>query len=261
MKEGTKRRQNCQHKKIRFCYREISCGALTTLQELDTVTSLYYQGYTRDEIHARTGISTGKISKLIAIENSKLSDGNVDAIRLAGQELLKAGKTWFDMGEAIALKNYCEGHGLDIEQLKDNIPKIQEKCEKHEISLADLPLDIDEKVKEVGQLNATAINLKQEISDLVAVKEQKLKDSGHTDESLIRCGELNDFLEAYNLNLDSPQKLMNAIHNAEEAGYNGKVLAEKAASAEMQSAQMKKIGDVIRQQDKQKKENQLRLNK
>ncbi len=233
---------------------------MTGPQELDTVTSLYYQGYTRDEIHSRTGISTGKISNLIAIEKSKLADGNVDAIRLAGQELLKAGKTWRDMAEAVALKNYCESHGLDIEQLKDNIPKIQQKCEKHGLSLADLPLDTDEKVKAVGELDTTASALKQDIADLVAAKEQKLKNLGHTDESLAKCRRLTDFLDAHNLNPDSPQKLRNAIQNAEEAGYNGKVLAERAASADMQSAQMKKIEEVIRQQGRQERENQRRLN-
>src|SRR2546423_8792806 len=100
---------------------------MSTNPSEDDVLSLYYQGYSRDENKDKTGISTGKISNIVKREKSRLGAGVVDAIRHIGEEMHKSGSSWLDLADALAMSNFCQKHGLDLEEVKDNLAKIVEK--------------------------------------------------------------------------------------------------------------------------------------
>ena len=104
--------------------------------EEDKVLSFYYQGYSRDENKDKTGISTGKISNIVKREKSRLGAGVVDAIRHIGEEMHKSGSSWLDLADALAMSNFCKKHGLDLEEVKDNLPKIVEKLNEHGLHLS-----------------------------------------------------------------------------------------------------------------------------
>lgn len=230
----------------------------TFTSEEDTVLLLHYQGATREKIHEKTGISTGKISNIIANEKKRLGEGLVDAIRRIGKELYSNGGSWPDLAHALPIYNFCKKHGLDSEELKDSLPAIVEKLKEHGLRLPDLPLDIEDKVKEGAKLDTSANTLKDEIISLEDNKAKMLKDAGHTEESLAKCRELTDFLTAHKISpADAPEKLKNAISNAEVSGYDGNVMAEKASSVESLDMQIITLEHDVAAKQKEKDDIEL----
>ena len=156
----------------------------------------------------------------------------MDAIRHIGEEMHKSGSSWLDLADPLAMSNFCKKHGLDLEEVKDNLPKIVEKLKEHGLHLSDLPMDIDDKVKQKDELVTGVGKLKDELTGLDKKKVQKLKEAGHTEESIARCVELSDFLTKYGLSPDAPDKLKNAISNAEADKFDGVAIAKKVSTVE-----------------------------
>ena len=227
---------------------------MTAIFDDSNVISLWYRGYTREQIHKATRISTGKISNIISQERERLGKGEVESIRRAGEALRESGKTWVDLADGVALQNYCTKHKLDMEELKIIIPNVQEKCKERGFTLADLPLDTDMKVKELTEIEATRKNASKEVEDLNAAKERTLADTDETDESLAKCKEMREFLASYHLSPDEPDKLKNAISNAKAAGYDEKVLVDMIARFNSVNDETKRKQETNVQQEKRIKD-------
>jgi hypothetical protein len=217
----------------------------------EKILSLHYNGYSRDEIHTMTGISTGKISNIIATEKARLSAADVDAIRRIGREMIKNSKaggngegegrpsSWLDTANAFAFSNFCKKHNLDIEEIKNALPEILKKCKEQKIRLMDLPLDTESKLKSIAELEEKKNGLQKDIVNLDQEKTQKFKDAHYTDESLAKCRKMTDFLTKNGLSVDAPDRFKNALLNAEKAGYDPRALVEKISS--IKSLDIKKI--------------------
>jgi hypothetical protein len=213
--------------------------------EEDEVLSLHYQGYTHKEIHAKIGPSTGKISGFVTKDKKRLGAGVAETIRQVSKRMHESKYTWDDIAAAVAMTNYCKMHSINIEEIKDSLPAIIEKLNEHGLSISDLPQDIQSMVKKKDGLVARTNSLKDEIKGLVDDKSKILKDHDHTEESIKRCRELSDFLRVYNIPPDAPEKLRNAIKNAEESGFNGKEIAEKASSVKSLEEERKALEETV----------------
>lgn len=223
--------------------------------EDEYVLSLHYQGLSREEISQKTGISTGKISGITADEKKRLGEGNVDAIRRAGVEMHKAGESWPTLADAIAILNHCNKYNIDQEDLKDNLPGIVNKLKEHGRGLSYLPNYIEEREELDAGIEAKRNALQKEIKQLEDKLIQKREEAGHTDISLAKCRELSDFLAKQGLSPNSPEKLKNALLNAEAAaGYNGEVLVEKIAATSSLEADRNKLEQEIKELTRQKEQ-------
>ena len=138
-------------------YNEIS-------SEEEKVVSLHYQGLTRDRISQRTGLSTGKVSGIIANERKRLGEGKVDAIRRLGLEIHKSGESWSNLGDALAISNFCKQYRISQEMLKENLPAILQKLEQHGHDISYLPQYIEDKEETIAAIEAKRNALQKEIN-------------------------------------------------------------------------------------------------
>lgn len=231
----------------------------------EKVISLHYSRDIRDEIHAQTGISTGKISNIIASEKARLGAANVDAIRRIGQEIIKKGKaggsgvggptSWLDIANAFAALNFYEKHNFDFEEIKNDLPEVIKKCVEYKIKLRDVPKDIEDKVKSIAELEAKKNFLQKEIDNLEQARIQKLRMACHTDESLAKCRQMSDFVTKNGLSFDAPKNLKNVFNNAEEAGYNAKVLVQKISSIDSLNIEKASLEETIKKLKREQQEN------
>ncbi len=190
----------------------------------DLIRSLWYQGLPRPEIGRQVDTSAGHISDVVAEEKRLVGDGNVDALRRLAAEAGKEKYAPVDIVRAIRFLNTCNGRGMDDEEIIKCIPRIDEACKRSDIGIQDLPVDIESRVAKAKELDASIQESKRVAAKAEKRREEALKNARQTDESLARCQETRDFLASHDLAVDSPERLKNALLNAEEAGYDMKTI-------------------------------------
>jgi chromosome segregation ATPase len=225
---------------------DIDMSSINT--EEDIVTSLYYQGYNRTQINEKTRISTGKISNILEKEKNRLTENSVKAIHKIGKELHDLGYSWADFGGTVSLVNFFKIHSLDLEEVKDALPRMVEKLRENGLHISDLPADIDKQVKQKEMLDSNIQSETRKLAEIQGETAKAVKDAGHTNDSLAKCCELTDFLKNHGLSTDAAEKLENAIRNVEKIGFDGKTFVDKISEKQF-----------IEEQIRVKKEDQARI--
>jgi hypothetical protein len=157
------------------------------------------------------------------------------------------------LADAIANSNYCKRHDIDQEALKEALPAIHQKLRDCGWDISYLPEYVQD--KEIA--NAASEAKKNALQNDLQKLEEKMihmrKEAGYIEESLAKSCDLDDFLLQHGLSPQSPEKLRTALMNAEAAGCDGKVLADKISvidSLEMRLNNLKgEIEQLLRTKD------------
>ncbi|WP_148699511.1 hypothetical protein [Candidatus Nitrososphaera evergladensis] len=184
------------------------------------IRSQWYQGLPRPEIERQADASAGHISDIVAEEKRLVGEGNVDTLRRLAIEVGKKGHTPVDIMRAIRFLNACNGLGMDDEKVIGCLPRVDEACKRGGIGIEGLPVDIESRLAKARELDARIQESERIAAEAEKHREEALRRAGQTDESLAKCQETRDFLASHGLVADSPERLKNALLNAEEANYD-----------------------------------------
>jgi hypothetical protein len=215
----------------------------------DSVLRLRYWGYSQDEIAAQTNLSKGKVNQIISAERELLESGVVEVMEEVGKDLKRSGFSWSDVSQALALVAYQKKNNFDLEEVKDVILKVQ----KHGIKLGDLPLDIEEKAKAAAELEKRKDTIKNEMTTLESKKEELVKQIDQAENSIAKFRQISDFLKRYNLSPDVPEKMYNAILNAQGLGYDIQRVVNQISTANSLRESVKSLEEENRKLDERHK--------
>jgi hypothetical protein len=243
-------------------------GESTSAQTKEKVIALWLQGKTRDEIALIVQISTGSVSNLIIKWQRDLDDADYHAVRDTVVQLRKLGMSIRDLAESFRLKNFlinkvgaggrrdissssssstscsyenletiitniidtCIDFGLPAEKLSDILVQVFELSNSESIHPVQLPYYLVKKTQEKKQLE-------QDIEKLGKLKQQGEKE---TNEAIQKSNLTNDTINEYinikgeleklGIPLSNIQKMINAIKNTSQLGYNPASIAAKFAN-------------------------------
>jgi hypothetical protein len=125
--------------------------------------------------------------------------------------------------------NACNARDMDDEDIIECVPRLDQSCKKNNISLQDLPLDIESRVAKIQELDSTIAAKEKDAIEANKHREEALKKARLTDEALSRFNTYMNMLTKRGLPLDPqhPEKFENALANAEEEGYDVKSIVDK----------------------------------
>jgi hypothetical protein len=231
-------------------------------QTKDKVIALWLQGKTRDEIAMIVQISAGSVSKIITKWQTELEDTEYPAVRDAVVLLRKLGMSIKDSVESFRLKNFlinklgagkrdsssssstscsyenletiitnvvdtCIEMGLPGENLSDTLLQVFELSNKESIHPLQLPYYLSKKIQEKKQLE-------QDIEKLGKLKQQVEKDthealqkSNLTNDTINEHDNVREELDKLGIPLSDIQRMINAIKNTSQLGYEPTSIAAK----------------------------------
>ncbi|MGI0012662.1 MAG: hypothetical protein ACREBU_04350 [Nitrososphaera sp.] len=202
------------------------------LSEVDNrIVSLWYAGIAREEIARLLGVSVGKISAVIQQEMRLVGELEVNAMRRLSKAVAKCKLAPQEVQKILPLFNaYKDANSPDPDTLIEVIYHVTRIGKESGITLAQVPSDLERILKSKEEIER-GINLLQKARAEIEEKtSQKLRESEQTDESIKEFARTTEYLSNQGLSIDSPKKLMNAILNAEESGYDGKALVERISA-------------------------------
>jgi hypothetical protein len=212
-------------------------------QEL--IIQLWYEGTPRQGIVKRTSASAGTINNVVQREKQLVGEGKVEALRKLASGLRKdKAHNSVDIMRATRFLNACNARDVDDEDVIECLPRLDQSCKKNNISLQDLPLDTESRVAKIQELDSTIAAKEKNASEAEKHSDEALKKANQTDKSIARFDRVMDMLGRRGLsaNVDSLEKLGNALANAEEAGHDPKYIVHKITehqSLEQQNADLR----------------------
>jgi hypothetical protein len=196
----------------------------------ELIIQLWYEGTPRQEIEKRTSASAGAINNVVQREKQLVGEGKVDALRKLASGLRKdKAHNSVDIMRATRFLNACNARDMDDEDVIECLPRLDQSCKKNNISLQDLPLDTESRVAKIQELDSTVAAKEKDASEAEKHRDEALKKANQTDESIARFDRVMDMLGRRGLSadVDSLEKLGNALANAEEAGHDPKYIVHK----------------------------------
>jgi hypothetical protein len=196
----------------------------------ELIIQLWYEGTPRQEIEKRTSASAGTINNVVQREKQLVGEGKVDALRKLASRLRKEkASNSVDIMRATRFLNACNSRDMHDEDVIECLPRLDQSCKKNNISLQDLPLDIESRVAKIQELDSTIAAKEKDAIEANKRREEALKKARLTDEALSRFNTYMNMLTKRGLPLDPqhPGKFENALANAEEEGYDVKSIIDE----------------------------------
>jgi hypothetical protein len=184
----------------------------------------------RDEIERCASTSAGHISKVLQREEELVGEGNVKALRRLAKALPKDRQlSMVDIQRDVIFLNSCNAMNLDDGEVRDAMPCIVECCKKSGIAPKDLPLDIETKAARLEVLKSEIDAGEKGALEAKKRREEAFREARVTNEALSRFNIYMNMLAKRGLPLDHhyPEKLENALANAEEAGHDVKSIIDE----------------------------------
>jgi|SRR5215211_1311025 len=196
----------------------------------ELIIQLWYEGTPRQEIEKRTSASAGTINNVVQREKQLIGGGKVDALRKLASGLRKEkAHNSVDIMRATRFLNACNARDMNDEDVIECLPRLDQSCRKNNISLQDLPLDIESRVAKIQELDSTIAAKEKDALEAKKRREEALREAGLTEEGLSRFNTYMNMLTKRGLPLDPqhPEKFENALADAEEEGYDVKSIIDE----------------------------------
>jgi hypothetical protein len=225
----------------------------------ELIAQLLYQGVPRDEIEKRASTNAGHISKVLQREEELIGEGNVKALRRLAKALPKNRQqlSIVDIHRDVIFLNSCNAMDLSDGEVRDAMPRIVECCKKSGIAPKDLPLDIESKATRLEVLKSEIDAGEKGALEAKKRREEALREAGLTNEALSRFNIYMNMLAKRGLPLDPqhPEKLENALANAEEAGHDAKSIIDEISQTRSLKERKASLQSDISRQEEQLREN------
>lgn len=145
---------------------------------------------------------------------------------------------------AIRFLGACSrAYGLDSDRVINAVPRLADICTANHLNVEDLPLDTERKAAELKKLEEERSSLEEQLTELGSKHEELLKKAQKTEEDLARFKALAERLAKRGLPPDAPEKLENALANADAAGYDAGHLVDLISSADSLVEKHKKLAE------------------
>jgi hypothetical protein len=230
-----------------------------TENKVELIAQLLYQGVPRDEIEKRASTSAGHISKVLQREEELIGEGNVKALRRLVKALPKDRQqlSIVDIHRDVIFLNSCNAMDLSDGEVRDAMPRIVECCKKSGIAPKDLPLDIESKATRLEVLKSEIDAGEKGALEAKKRREEALREAGLTNEALSRFNIYMNMLakRGLPLNPQHPEKLENALANAEEAGHDAKSIIDEISQTRSLKERKASLQSDISRQEEQLREN------
>jgi chaperonin cofactor prefoldin len=222
----------------------------------EKVIAGWLQGKTRDEIATEVMISQGSVTNVIKEWSEGLDDAstNYPAVRDLAVQSRKFGMNLQECAQASRLinviksmdvngtsssslekvemivtniKNTCIDLGLPEEKLLDILIQVFELSNKESIHLASLPYDIKKKVMEKKQLEQDLEKLRKQKQQYEQETSEALQKRNLTTDMIKGSSHIKEELEKLGIPFANVQKMINAINNTGQIGYEPAKIAAK----------------------------------